>query len=269
MTTSDQPPSDQPNQTKSMLNANTTQTINRIVNRDERKSKFFFIRRRPQRKVEREWHRPSDPQRYNELLMKDGFLTEDLIGGPLSEKLEADIRELDQHLLPHFWRVNQLAHFYQNRFYQYQWAFILAAFFTTALAATNVLLHAQGWTEVETWLGEIALTELLGFFTAIISGIAATVSFLDANQNPQKRWYKARAQAEGLRSLYFLFIARQRPFNLTSERERVQKLREKVLGVLRSTSGGQPVKSTTSQPQPPSSTSRSRPAQPDTPDQPS
>ncbi len=210
---------------------------NMIVPPDEedRRSKWFFMRRVPLRHIPREWTRPPDNQ-YEHDLLDEGFVAPSLVGDAMTPELAADIRELDQHLLPHFWRMNQQAKFYQNRFYQYQWAFILAALLTTALAAVNVLLYAQGWTGRQgTIVGTLQWTEVLGFLTAVISGIAASVSFLDANQTPQKRWYKARVQAEMLRSMYFLFLARQAPFNVHSQRERVQRMREKVIEILRET----------------------------------
>jgi len=221
-------------QSDANLNLRTTQTMQALISRDEKKPKFFFIRRVPRWSLPREWVRPPDDE-YQRQLLQEGFITESLLTRPFSDELKTDIRELDQHLLPHFWRVNQQARFYQNRFYQFQWAFILSAFLTTALASVSVFLHAQGWTEVDTgtFIGRIRWTEVLGFVTAIISGIAAAVSFLDANQTPQRRWYKARAQAEALRSLYFLFLARQKPFDIPNERERVQKMRQKVIEVLR------------------------------------
>ena len=130
------------------------------------------------------------------------------------------MRELEQHLLQYFWRMNQQAQFYQNRYYQYQWAFILSAFLTTALAAVNVFLYAQGWDD-KSIVDRIQPTEVLGLLTAIISGIATAVSFFDANQTPQKRWFKARAKTESLRSMYFLFLARSKPFDSANTRERV------------------------------------------------
>lgn len=216
------------------LNMRVTKTMELMVKQEEEKPRLFFIRRVPFRRVRREWTHPGEEQ-YRKLLLEQGFITPSLLKDPVSEELTTDIRELEQHLLPHFWRVNQEAKFFQNKYYQYQWVFILAAFFTTALAAVNVFVYAQGWQtgfHTGTFLGTVKWTELLGFATAVISGMAATVSFLDANQTPQARWFKARAQAESLRSLYFLFIARQNPFNLETSRARVQKLRRKVIDVL-------------------------------------
>lgn len=216
------------------LDMTVTKTMEMTVKKEEEKSKYFFIRRVPFRKVAREWKRPPEKD-YQQALLDQGFISAELVHGPMSPELEADVRELEQHLLPHFWRVNQEAKFFQNRYYQYQWVFILAAFTTTALAAISVLFYAQGWHEgvdTNTFLGTIKATEILGFLTAVISGTAATVSFLDANQAPQSRWFKARAQAESLRSLYFLYLARQNPFNLETGRSRVQKLRRKVIDVL-------------------------------------
>ncbi len=223
-------------QQDSTLDIRVTQTVQTMVNAGEDRSLWFFRRRVPLRRIEREWTPPKDPEDYRRQQLQEGFITADLLQEEISDELFADLRELDQHLLPHFWRVNQIAKFYQNRYYQYQWAFILAAFFTTAFAAVNVYVYAQNWQNgTHTLLGTIKWTELLGLLTAIISGIAAAVSFLDANETPQRRWYKARAQAETLRSLYFLFLAHQTPFNQATGRDRVQRMREKVIDVVRET----------------------------------
>ncbi len=219
----------------SKLDKRATLSMKALAQREEERPQWFFIRRVPSRHIGREWTRPPNDQ-YTRDLIAEGFVAPALVNEPLSAELAADIRELDQHLLPHFWRMNQQARFFQNRYYQYQWAFILAAFLTTALAAVNVFLYAQGWTgQAGTIVGTLQWTEVLGFLTALVSGIAAAVSFLDANQTPQKRWYKARVQAEILRSTYFLFLARQAPFDSPSDRERVQRLRRKVIEVLRET----------------------------------
>ncbi len=216
------------------LDDHIMQSLKNLVNYEERKSKFFFIRRIPSMGMRREWVRPPENE-YQQQLLQEGFVTSELLKRNASDELSADVRELEQHLLPHFWRTNQRAKFYQNRYYQYQWAFILAALFTTAFAAVNVYFYAQSW-NTKTFLGEIRSTEFLGLLTALISGIAAAVSFLDANQMPQKRWFKARAQAESLRSLYFLFLARAKPFDAPTSRERVNRMRQKVIDVLREAS---------------------------------
>jgi hypothetical protein len=216
---------------KSGLDDQVVRTLRNIVRFEEQKSKFFFIRRVPGLRIPREWERPPENE-YQRQVLQEGFVTSDMLKNSGSEELSEDVRELEQHLLPHFWRVNQQAKYYQNRYYQYQWAFILAAFFTTAFAAVNVYFYAQKW-NTKTLLGDVRPTEVLGLLTALISGIAAAVSFLDANQTPQKRWFKARAQAESLRSLYFLFLARARPFDVPASGERVHRIRQKVIDVLR------------------------------------
>jgi hypothetical protein len=218
---------------RSSLDVEITQAIQALFNQEEQKTKFFFIRRMPARRLPREWEQPSEDD-YKKLLLQEGFISDTLLEKSMSSELSADVRELEQHLLPYFWRMNQQARFFQNRYYQYQWAFILSAFFTTAFAAVNVFFYTQGWNSKMALIG-IRPTEILGLLTAIISGIAAAVSFLDANQTPQKRWFKARAQAEGLRSLYFLFLARAKPFDSANSRERVQRMRQKVIDVLRET----------------------------------
>lgn len=230
------------------LDMSTTQTLQMQVKREERKPKYFFIRRMPINQVPRDWTRPPEKE-YKKELLNEGFVTESLLKGPMSPELQADVRELEQHLLPHFWRVRQEAMHFQNRYYRYQWIFILTTFFTTALAAVNVLVYTmEGQPGITTFLGNLRWTELLGFLTAVASGLAATVSFLDANQTPQNRWFKARAQAESLRSLYFLFLARQNPFNLPSPRARVQELRRAVIDVLVDSPDAQQMRRTTTTP---------------------
>ncbi|RPI98687.1 MAG: DUF4231 domain-containing protein [Chloroflexi bacterium] len=222
----------QPNE-KSGLDARVTQSIKATTNQEERRSKLFLLRRRPSWGMKREWVRPPDEQ-YKRELLEEGFISDPLLDKSMSSELATDVRELDQHLLPHFWRVNQHAEFYQNRYYQYQWAFILSAFLTTVLAAVNVFVYAKGWDD-QAIVGRIQPTEVLGLLTAIISGIATAVSFLDTNQTPQKRWFRARTQSESLRSMYFLFLARSKPFDSASTRERVTVLRQRVIDVLRET----------------------------------
>lgn len=251
-------------QAKTQLDIRTTAEITQQRHKEERKSRYFFIRRVPIRRIERDWKRPPDAD-YQRELLEQGFVTQDLLKGPISAELEADLRELEQHLLQHFWRVNQHAKYFQNRYYQYQWLFILSAFLTTALAAVNVLIYAQGWqqgVDTGTFLGTIKWQELLGFLTAVVSGIAATVSFLDANQTPQSRWFKARAQAESLRSLYFLFLARQNPFNLLDPRDRLQELRRRVLEVLTDKPSADPSARVTPAGSPRPSTQPSAPSSP-------
>jgi hypothetical protein len=95
-------------------------------------------------------------------------------------------------------------------------------------------MYAQGWAGwFDLAIIRLRWTELLGMATAVISGVAAAVSFLDANETPQKRWFKARSQAEALRSIYFLFLARQKPYDTLNTGERVQIMRMRVLEVLR------------------------------------
>ncbi len=193
--------------------------------------RLLFIYKVPLRSVPREWQKPSD-EKYQEVLNDQGFITVEMIKGAHSTELEGDCRELEQHLLPDFWAQDQLAHYYQNLHFRYQWLFIIATFLTTVLAAINVWLYAQGWQGYRLF-GFMRWTEVLGIAAAALSGLAAAVSFLNANQRPQKHWFEARAKAENLRSLYFLFLARQSPFNYPDPGDRVQILRQKVLDVLR------------------------------------
>lgn len=200
------------------------------VPRPRPNSKYFFIRRRPRlRDLPREWTPPADEAVYAQMVANEGFIAPAQVQAANSQALVEDVRELEQYLMPQFWRMDQLAKYYQNRHYLYQWTFIVTAFLTTALSALTVYLHTTGDLE----LAGFTLTSALGALTALVSGASSAVAFLNANQAPQQRWFKARAQAESLRSLYFVFLARQAPFNVASGRERVQQLGRAVLDVLR------------------------------------
>lgn len=199
------------------------------VSKPRPKSKYFFIRRRPRlRDLPREWTRP-DEAAYAQLVANEGFIAPAQAQATNSKELMEDVRELEEYLMPQFWRMDQLAKYYQNRHYLYQWTFIITAFLTTALSALTVYVHTTGDPEV----AGITLTSALGALTALVSGVSSAIAFLNANQSPQQRWFKARAQAESLRSLYFVYLARQGPFNVASGRERVQQLDRAVLDVLR------------------------------------
>ncbi len=203
------------------------------------RKRLLFVYKIPFRSVPREWQRPESDADYSQALEDQGFITVRMVGRRMTKELAADLRELEQHLLPDFWEQDQLANYYQNLHFRYQWLFIIATFFTTALAAVNVWLYAQGWQGYRPF-GFVRWTELLGIAAAAVSGLAAAVSFLNANQRPQKHWFEARAKAENLRSLYFLFLARQSPFNYPDAGDRVQVLRQKVVDVLRGQERQQP-----------------------------
>ncbi len=205
---------------------------------EKKRRRLLFIYKIPLRPMAREWRRPPTAE-YQKLLEAQGFITERMVGRRMTKELRDDLRELEEHLLPDFWEQDQLANYYQNLHFRYQWLFILATFFTTALAAVNVWLYAQGWQGYRPF-GLVRWTEILGIAAAAVSGLAAAISFLNSNQRPQERWFEARAKAENLRSLYFLFLARQSPFNYPNPADRVQMLREKVVDVLRGQERPQP-----------------------------
>lgn len=191
--------------------------------------KYFFLNRRPKlRGVPREAVPDSSTAGYQKRLADEGFIA--LNDWPqATQALREDVRELEQYLMPSFWRMDQLARYYQNRHYLYQWIFILSAFLTTAFSAISVFLNG---TTQDVSLGLFDLTDLLAGLTVAVSGIAAMVSFLNANQAPQQNWFKARAKAESLRSLYFTFMARRPPFAADTGRERSRFLGQAVLDIL-------------------------------------
>ncbi len=192
------------------------------------RSKYFFLRRYPRLSVSRIWVRPPDAE-YQKMLKNEGLISADMVDTEGSKALRDDLAELEQHLLPHMWRLNQEALFYQNHYYLYQWTFIITTFLTTALASITVFAYNSN---ADVWLGLFHLTDFLGVLTAIASALAAGVSYLGANETPQQKWFNARIKTENLRSTYFLFLARQTPFAIDNTAERVRQLQLKTLEVL-------------------------------------
>ena len=103
---------------KSGLDDQIRRTLSNLVRYEEQQSKFFFIRRMPSLGLSRDWERPPESE-YQRQVLQEGFVTSDFVKKSGSDDLAEDIRELEQHLLPHFWRENQQARYYQNRYYQY------------------------------------------------------------------------------------------------------------------------------------------------------
>jgi hypothetical protein len=211
---------------------------------------YFFIRRRPKLRFPRDWPPPGldlavlynkNPQseeersahkdaraKYNDILKQEGFVSEALFVSPedvMSDDLRADLTDLEEHLLLDFWQLDQQAKYYQNLHYLYQWVFILGAFLTTLFAALGVLLYQLEVPNI--------YPTILGGLTTFIGAGTGSVSFLETKQNPYWKWFESRHRAEGLRSLYFLYLARQKPFNIPDDQKRVRHLRRMVLNVLR------------------------------------
>jgi hypothetical protein len=209
---------------------------------------LFFVKRRPKFRFERDWpteelkaldiEKPKNDQekqakaeaqrKYNGRLAQEGFISDDLFTDPglITPELQADLRELEQYLLPRFWALDQEARYYQNLHYLYQWIFIIGAFMTTLLAAFSVWLYGADVTTN-------TVTNILGLITTVIGATTGSISFLETRQSPQKRWFQSRSKAERLRSLYFLFLARQNPLNINDAKARIKELRRLVLATLR------------------------------------
>src|SRR5690606_18759052 len=82
--------------------------------------------------------RPAKEDDYQALLAREGFVspqhwTRHDLTLPKYGVIQQDLKDLDQHLLPAFWEFNQKAMHFQNRYFFYQWIFILGAFCTTVL----------------------------------------------------------------------------------------------------------------------------------------
>lgn len=187
---------------------------------------LFFVRRRPRWHVDSHWERPRDDDSYHQLLEYNGFVSykywqkDDLLKYPT---LKQDLDDLEEHMLPAFWEFNQKAQHFQNRFYLYQWVFMLGAFFTTFFGALTTYAYTV------TPDGGMA-TNVFGICTAVISAATAYFNVMSDQGSPQQRWAKTRRLAEELRMTYYRYLAHLEPFN---DESRVKNLRRYVIDVRR------------------------------------
>ena len=225
---------------KASLAANAV-TETREVRRRGSWQYLFFIKRRPRLfGMPRHWEPPDlapDAGRtaYYRQLSDEGFISPLYLqerNFQASVALQSDLNELDEHLLPDFMRKNQEARHFQNLYYLYQWVFIVGALMTTVIAAGGVLIYDSN---VEMPLPGIKWLTFPPPFTAALSGLVTTISILNASQKPQEQWFKARTQAETLRSLYFQFLGHQGTFAVKDNVERIRTLDRRVLDVLTDT----------------------------------
>lgn len=189
---------------------------------------LFFVKRVPRmRGVDLYWKRPPNETEYQKMLDDEGFITpvfwkdNDLLAYPV---IKQDLADLEEHLLPAFWEINQRAKYYQNSFYYYQWIFMFGSFATTVLGAATTLAYTLDGE----W--EKTLTVVFGILTTILSGTLAAYGTLNEQTSPQKRWANNRRLAEELRTSYFKYLAHIAPFDTP---ERVQEMRKAVLVVRR------------------------------------
>lgn len=197
--------------------------------RERRYQDLFFFRRRPRRNIPIEWERPADDADYQRLLEGSGFVSpsawqeqynDDLSNHPV---IAQDLADLDQHLLPTFFELNQKARYYQNVYYYYQWIFVWGAFLTTLLGTMAAFTADPTSTGFESYI-----SRFLSIMTAIVGATTAYFTALSNRGRPNERWAKTRTLTEELRTEYFKYLAHLSPYD---KPDRVQVLRANVVEV--------------------------------------
>lgn len=201
---------------------------------------LFFIRRRPRlRALPKDWIRPEDDDAYQKLIHADDFVSpkywteDDLSKYPV---IVHDAEDLAEYLLPTYFEYSQRAKYYQDRFYFYQWVFVIGAFMTTVFGAIATLLYippnlsAQATQVAETSLNANAVNwqQLMSLATAFVGALTAFFTALSDRGEPQKRWGKNRRLTEELRMHYFTYLSHLPPYDTP---DRVQVLRSNVLDI--------------------------------------
>jgi hypothetical protein len=187
---------------------------------------LFFVKRVPKLYVPLDYKRPAKDADYEAQLDENGFISKaffreaDLNSYPT---LRQDLADLEEHLMPTFWEFNQKALHHQNRFYLYQWIFMVGAFATTLLGALTTYTYT-----ITPDGGDWA--NIAGIATAVLAGLITFFNVLSEQNAPQKRWAKSRRLTEELRTNYFRYLAHLPPFE---KEDRVNQMRKVVIAIRR------------------------------------
>ena len=221
-----------------MTQATTTRPVKK--SRSGWYEQLFFNRRRPHlRALPKDWERPQDDDAYQKLIHDDGFVSPKYWEGDDMSKypiIVHDAEDLAEYLLPTYFEYSQLSKYYQDRFYFYQWVFVIGAFLTTVFGAIATLLYippnlsAQATQAAETALSTNAINwqQIMSVATAIVGALTAFFTALSNRGEPQKRWGKTRRLTEELRMHYFTFLSHLPPYDTP---DRVQVLRSNVIDI--------------------------------------
>ncbi len=192
---------------------------------------LFFVRRAPRlRGIPLEWTRPDDDDAYERMIHEHDFISikhwsdEDLTQYPI---IANDLKDLKEYLLPTFFQFSQRSKYYQNRFYLYQWVFVIGAFMTTLLGAAATLFYIPPNATSEVISGT-NWQQILSYATAAVGAVTAFTTALSNRGEPQKRWGKNRRLSEELRMHYFTYLSHMPPYDTP---DRVQRLRENVINI--------------------------------------
>ncbi|MCA0456757.1 MAG: DUF4231 domain-containing protein [Chloroflexi bacterium] len=201
---------------------------------------LFFNRRRPHlRALPKDWQMPDSDDAYQKQIHDDGFVSpkywsdDDLSQYPV---IVHDAYDLAEYLLPSYFEYSQKSKHYQDRFYFYQWVFVIGAFLTTVAGAIATLLYippnlsvaATAVAEQSQNLNVINWQQVFSIITAIIGTITTIYTALSNRHEPQKRWGKTRRLTEELRMHYFTYLSHMEPYNTA---DRLQRLRENVINI--------------------------------------
>lgn len=195
-------------------------------------NEIFFVKRRPRlRGIPLNWERPASEDDYQKMIRNEGFVSWKYWDGPedISQHpiLIRDLKDLEQYLLPSFFEFSQKSKYYQNRFYLYQWVFVVGAFTTTVFGTIAALFTLPSGTQVVASVGP-NWQQIASIATAIVGAFTAFVTTLSNRGDPQKRWGKTRRLTEELRFHYFTYLSHMEPYH---NADRLQKLRRNVIDI--------------------------------------
>ena len=198
-------------------------------------NELFFIKRRPHlRGIPLNWEKPASDDQYQKMIRDQGFVSWKLWDGPedVSQHpiLLRDLKDLEQYLLPSFFEFSQKSKYYQNKFYLYQWIFVVGAFTTTVFGTIAALFTIPAGTEVvsTTGISSVNWQQIASIATAVVGAVTAFITTLSNRGDPQKRWGKTRRLTEELRYHYFTYLSHMEPYDTP---DRLQKLRRNVIDI--------------------------------------
>jgi hypothetical protein len=171
--------------------------------------------------VPKTWEKelPNDLEIDSSDFVSQKFLDEQKL--TLSDGLKRDLEDLQQHLLPFFFKASQKARYYQNRYYLFRWIFALGALLTTLLGTLTVLFSIPAQSDPASSTALFILT----IFTGVLAAITAVINAWDQFERPVEQWFTCRSIVEQLRKHYFLYLSHFVPYEGS---KRLSKLKRTV-----------------------------------------
>lgn len=166
------------------------------------------------------------PPPNDDFQLVDGEQLKQILGGVDEEivaGIQMDINHMDYELLRLFRKLDYEAKYQQNRYYQYQIAYMVLAFAATLIGSTLALaLDAKP-----------GLVPWLAFAETVVALLTTYLATLSGREPPMPLWVSNRRRAEAMRREYFRYLLNLPPYNEVTGYQREMQLSRRAADINR------------------------------------